>query len=83
MSLNENLKTRRKQIAILAAVSASGAAMAGGVAWYGHYQEQQKAPPPAAVPNMTGVVTATFNEQVNDAALLQIVGGDKLIIPFC
>lgn len=71
MSLNENLKTRRKQIAILAAVVASGAAMAGGVAWYGHYQEQQKAPPPAAVPNMTGVVTATFNEQVNDAALAQ------------
>lgn len=71
MSLNENLKTRRKQLAILAAVVASGAAMAGGVAWYGHYQAQQKAPPPVAAPNMTGVVTATFNEQVNDAALAQ------------
>ncbi|ECG0729989.1 conjugal transfer protein TraB [Salmonella enterica] len=71
MSLNENHKTRRKQITVLAAVIASGAAMAGGVAWYGHYQEQQKAPPQVATPNMTGVVTATFNEQVNDAALAQ------------
>ncbi|ECW3651574.1 F-type conjugal transfer pilus assembly protein TraB [Salmonella enterica] len=71
MSLNENHKTRRKQITVLAAVIASGAAMTGGVAWYGHYQEQQKAPPQVATPNMTGVVTATFNEQVNDAALAQ------------
>ncbi|EFS9298690.1 F-type conjugal transfer pilus assembly protein TraB, partial [Salmonella enterica] len=71
MSLNENHKTRRKQITVLAAVIASGAAMAGGVAWYGHYQEQKKAPPQVATPNMTGVVTATFNEQVNDAALAQ------------
>ncbi|MCS8554153.1 conjugal transfer protein TraB [Citrobacter sp. XY323] len=71
MSLNENLKTRRRQITVLAAVIASGAALAGGVYGYGQYQEKQKAPPPAAVPNMTGVVTASFNEKVNDAALAQ------------
>ncbi|EDV2568483.1 TPA: F-type conjugal transfer pilus assembly protein TraB [Salmonella enterica] len=71
MSLNENLKTRRRQITVLAAVIASGAALAGGVYLYGQYQEKQKAPPPAAVPNMTGVVTASFNEKVNDAALAQ------------
>ncbi|WP_431645883.1 F-type conjugal transfer pilus assembly protein TraB, partial [Enterobacter hormaechei] len=71
MSLNENLKTRRKQLAILAAVIIGGAAAAGGVMWYGQYQQKQKQPAPAATPNLTGVVTATFNEQVNDAALTQ------------
>ena len=43
MSLNENLKTRRRQITVLAAVIAAGAALAGGVYWYGLYQEKQKA----------------------------------------
>ncbi|EIR0468290.1 TPA: F-type conjugal transfer pilus assembly protein TraB [Enterobacter asburiae] len=71
MSLNENLKTRRKQLAILAAVIIGGAAAAGGVMWYGQYQQKQKQPAPVAIPNLTGVVTATFNEQVNDAALAQ------------
>ncbi|HCT5192731.1 TPA: conjugal transfer protein TraB, partial [Enterobacter roggenkampii] len=71
MNLNENLKTRRKQLAILAAVIIGGATAAGGVMWYGQYQQKQKQPAPAATPNLTGVVTATFNEQVNDAALTQ------------
>ncbi len=71
ISLNENLKTRRKQLAILAAVIIGGAAAAGGVMWYGQYQQKQKQPAPVAIPNLTGVVTATFNEQVNDAALAQ------------
>lgn len=71
MSLNENLKTRRTQLAVLATVIAVGAATAGGVMWYGNHQEQQKHPAPVAAPNMTGVVTASFNEQVNDAALAQ------------
>ncbi|EPC4333633.1 F-type conjugal transfer pilus assembly protein TraB [Enterobacter asburiae] len=71
MSLNENLKTRRKQLAILAAVIIGGAAAAGGVMWYGQYQQKQKQPAPVATPNLTGVVTAAFNEQVNDAALTQ------------
>ena len=71
ISLNENLKTRRKQLAILAAVIIGGAAAAGGVMWYGQYQQKQKQPAPVATPNLTGVVTATFNEQVNDAALAQ------------
>lgn len=35
ISLNENLKTRRKQLAILAAVILGGAAATGGVVWYG------------------------------------------------
>lgn len=71
ISLNENLKTRRKQLAILAAVIIGGATAAGGVMWYGQYQQKQKQPAPVATPNLTGVVTATFNEQVNDAALTQ------------
>lgn len=71
ISLNENLRTRRKQMAILAAVILGGAAAAGGVMWYGQYQQKQKQPAPVATPNLTGVVTATFNEQVNDAALAQ------------
>lgn len=71
MSLNENLKTRRTQLAVLTSVIVIGAATAGGVMWYGDYQEQKKHPAPVAAPNMTGVVTASFNEQVNDAALAQ------------
>nr|WP_250369577.1 TrbI/VirB10 family protein [Enterobacter hormaechei] len=71
MNLNENLKTRRKQLAILAAVIIGGAAATGGVIWYGKYQQAQKQPAPVAAPNMTGVVTAAFNQQVNDAALAQ------------
>jgi conjugal transfer pilus assembly protein TraB len=71
MNLNENLKTRRKQVAILAAVLVGGAAAAGGVIWYGQYQQAQKQPAPVAAPNMTGVVTAAFNQQVSDAALAQ------------
>lgn len=71
MSLNENLKTRRTQLAVLSSVIVIGAATAGGVVWYGSHQEQQRNPATAAAPNMTGVVTATFNEQVNDAALAQ------------
>lgn len=71
MNLNENLKTRRKQLAILAAVIVGGAAATGGVIWYGQHQQEQKQPAPVATPNMTGVVTAAFNQQVNDAALQQ------------
>ena len=71
MNLNENLKTRRKQLAILAAVIVGGAAATGGVIWYGQHQQEQKQPAPVATPNMTGVVTAAFNQQVNDAALRQ------------
>jgi conjugal transfer pilus assembly protein TraB len=71
MSLNENLKTRRTQLAILASVVAIGASTAGGVIWYGKHQEQQKHAVVSSAPNMTGVVTASFNEQVNDAALAQ------------
>lgn len=71
MSLNENLKTRRTQIAVLISVIVIGAVTAGSVIWYGRHEAQQKPPGPAATPNMTGVVTASFNEKVNDAALAQ------------
>ncbi|MGU9868270.1 F-type conjugal transfer pilus assembly protein TraB [Kluyvera ascorbata] len=71
MNLNENLKTRRKQLAILAAVIMGGGAATGGIIWYGQHQQAQKQPAPVATPNMTGVVTAAFNQQVNDAALAQ------------
>lgn len=71
MNLNENLRTRRKQLAVLAGVAVAGAALAGGVMWYGHYQEAKKQPAPVAAPNVTGVVTAAFNEQVNESALSQ------------
>ena len=42
MSLNKNLKTRRKQLAILAAVIVGGAAATSGVIWYGQHQQEQK-----------------------------------------
>lgn len=71
MSLNENLRTRRKQLAILVGVIMGGVALAGGVIGYGKYQQEQKHPAPAVAPNMTGVVTAAFNQQVNDSALAQ------------
>jgi len=71
MSLNENLRTRRKQLAILVGVLLGGAALAGGVIGYGKYQQEQKHPAPPVAPNMTGVVTAAFNQQVNDSALAQ------------
>jgi hypothetical protein len=63
ISLNENLKTRRKQLAILAAVIIGGAAAAGGVIWYGQYQQKQKQPAPVATPNLTGVVTARLTSR--------------------
>lgn len=46
MSLNKNLKTRRKQLAILAAVIVGGAAATSGVIWYGQHQQEQKHPAP-------------------------------------
>ena len=52
MSLNKNLKTRRKQLAILAAVIVGGAAATSGVIWYGQHQQEQKHPAPVATPNM-------------------------------
>ncbi len=71
ISLNENLKTRRKQLAILAAVIIGGAAAAGRRNVVRAIPAKTKATRTVATPNLTGVVTATFNEQVNDAALTQ------------
>ncbi|BCU51137.1 TPA: F-type conjugal transfer pilus assembly protein TraB [Citrobacter farmeri] len=71
MSLNENLKTRRNQLAILAGLLVGGGAVAGGVMWYGQHQEAKKHPVQKTAPNMAGVVTASFSEQVNDSALTQ------------
>lgn len=71
MSLNENLRTRRRQLAILAAVVVTGAATAGGVMLYGQHQEAARQDGSGPAPNMTGVVTAAFDEQVSQSALAQ------------
>lgn len=70
MSLNVNVTTRHKQLAVLIGIIVVGAATAGGVMYFGG--NSQNAPPPvASKPNLTGVVTAAFDSQVNQSALMQ------------
>lgn len=70
MSLNENLRTRRTQLTALAIAVAAASVVAGGVMYYGHQQGTAQTAP-APTPNMTGVVTAAFDEKVNQSALQQ------------
>lgn len=79
MNLNENLKTRRKQLAILAAVIVGGAAATGGVIWYGQHQQEQKQPAPVATPNMTGVViVSTLTDEQNVQQLREQMLADQV-----
>ncbi|EPU3399248.1 F-type conjugal transfer pilus assembly protein TraB [Cronobacter sakazakii] len=71
MSLNINVTTRRKQLAILIGIIVVGSAVAAGVVMWGGEGNGSKNAAPAPVPNMTGVVTAAFDEQVNQSALQQ------------
>ncbi|WP_318375352.1 hypothetical protein [Enterobacter sp.] len=71
MSLNINITTRRKQLAILVGMLVAASAAATAIMLYGG---ESKAPQNAGAtpaPNMTGVVTPTFNEEVNASALAQ------------
>lgn len=65
MSLNINITTRRKQLAILIGIIITGAAAATGIMLYGGENKAPQNAGAAPAPNMTGVVTATFNEEVN------------------
>ncbi|EOC5807473.1 F-type conjugal transfer pilus assembly protein TraB [Cronobacter turicensis] len=71
MSLNINVTTRRRQLAILVGIIIVGSAVAAGVVMWGGEGNGSKNAAPAPVPNMTGVVTAAFDEQVNQSALQQ------------
>jgi conjugal transfer pilus assembly protein TraB len=70
MSLNVNVTTRHKQLAVFIGIIVVGAATAGGVMYFGG-NSQAAAPPVTPGPNLTGVVTATFDAQVNQSALMQ------------
>ncbi|WP_313107980.1 MULTISPECIES: F-type conjugal transfer pilus assembly protein TraB [Pseudescherichia] len=71
MSLNVNVTTRRKQLAILLSVLAGAAAATTGIMLYGGEGNAPQNAETTPVPNMTGVVTATFDEEVNASALQQ------------
>lgn len=71
MSLNINITTRRKQLAILIGIIVTAAAAATGIMLYGGESKAPQSAGAAPAPNMTGVVTATFNEEVNASALAQ------------
>ncbi|MEG0176020.1 MAG: conjugal transfer protein TraB, partial [Aeromonas sp.] len=71
---NINHIVRRKQNVYLLLVTV-GLCSVGGVAWYmsttkSASQKTAKAPP--APPNMTGVVSQTFDKKVSDAAVADI-----------
>lgn len=72
MSLNINVTTRRNQFLILLGVILVAGTAAGAVAIWGDESSQGKRD--AAItptPNMTGVVTSAFEEQVSASALAQ------------
>ena len=71
MSLNVNVTTRRKQLAILLSVLTGAAAGTTGIMLYGGEGNTPQNAETTPVPNMTGVVTATFDEEVNASALQQ------------
>ncbi|MEY0216603.1 F-type conjugal transfer pilus assembly protein TraB [Providencia rettgeri] len=70
---NLNVKTRRKQVAIFLMI-AFGASAVGGVAWYLSQPSKPKAKQTAQkpVPNMTGVVSSTFDRKVGQAAMADL-----------
>jgi len=70
-TMNINVRTRRTQLAILIGVLAVAGLTAAAVITFGDESNKARAPKTAPVPNMTGVVTSTFDEQVNQSAMAQ------------
>ncbi|UXY13576.1 F-type conjugal transfer pilus assembly protein TraB (plasmid) [Kosakonia sp. ML.JS2a] len=69
--MNINVKTRRRQLAILIGVLVTGGLAAAAVMTWGNESSKPRTATNAPAPNMTGVVTATFDEQVNQSAMTQ------------
>lgn len=69
--LSINALTRRRQLYILGGVSALAAAIAAAVMMYGDERSAAQKAPATPVPNMAGVVTAAFDERVQQSALAQ------------
>lgn len=70
---NLNVKTRRKQLVIFLMV-ALGASAIGGVAWWFSKPSKPKTKQTVQkpVPNMTGVVSSTFDRKVGQAAMADL-----------
>jgi len=69
--MNLNVKTRRTQLAILIGVLAAAGVTTALVLTFGTEDNKAQQAQNAPAPNMTGVVTATFDEQVNQSAMAQ------------
>lgn len=72
MSLNINLTTRRKQMAVLIGVLAVAGTAAAGIMAFGQNDGQGK-PKAAATPapNLTGVVSANFDDKLQTSVMQQ------------
>ncbi|EPF8141135.1 F-type conjugal transfer pilus assembly protein TraB [Providencia rettgeri] len=70
---NLNVKTRRKQLVVFLMV-ALGASAIGGVAWWFSKPSKPKTKQTVQkpVPNMTGVVSSTFDRKVGQAAIADL-----------
>jgi conjugal transfer pilus assembly protein TraB len=69
--MNLNVKTRRTQLAILIGVLVAAGITTALVLTFGTEDNKAQQAQNAPAPNMTGVVTATFDEQVNQSAMAQ------------
>ncbi len=69
--MNINLKTRRTQLAVLVGILCIAGLTTAAVIKYGDESNKPQATQNTPVPKLTGVVTATFDEQVNQSALTQ------------
>ncbi|EBR0130240.1 conjugal transfer protein TraB [Salmonella enterica subsp. enterica serovar Ajiobo] len=69
---NINVKTRRKQMVVLIAVLC-GLGVIGGVAWYlGQPVKPAAKAAPKPAPNMTGVVSSSFDKKLEGAAVANL-----------
>ncbi|ETO41110.1 TrbI/VirB10 family protein, partial [Morganella sp. EGD-HP17] len=69
---NINVKTRRKQVVVLIAVLC-GLGVTGGVAWYlGQPVKPSAKAAPKPAPNMTGVVSSSFDKKLEGAAVANL-----------
>lgn len=68
---NINTAARRRQWVIAGVTLAVAAALAGGLWWYSKHEEALKNPPVVKAPNMTGLVTSSFTDNLTSSVLTQ------------